>query len=123
VTPPRPSGFGPLSWLWWPVLLGVLWPLAGLSLLLVPRDGPVRPRGGGKGRRNGFWRAVGDLDAEWLLWGLGGALSALMLLGLAACHPRPTVPVANPFWPPAWPEAFIAACRTCVGGGYGATSP
>jgi hypothetical protein len=20
VTPPRPSGFGPLSWLWWPLL-------------------------------------------------------------------------------------------------------
>jgi hypothetical protein len=63
VTPPRASGFGPLSWLWWPVVVAG-WSLAaavmGAEMAIAapwrPRGGPARdgrgilpPTGGGHG--------------------------------------------------------------------------
>lgn len=46
MTPPRPPGFGPLSWLWWPVLFAG-WGLAGAVMAAeMAIAGPWQPRGG-----------------------------------------------------------------------------
>jgi hypothetical protein len=104
MTPPRPTGFGALSWLWWPVVLGVLWPLAGLSLLVWPRC-PAPGRGGpfrGQFAQNPTRSAVRAKSARFGL---------LLALPLTACAdpdfagsmggpPRTAAAVDNPFWCP-----------------------
>jgi hypothetical protein len=119
VSPGKPSGFGPLSALWWPLVLLVLWPLAGLSLLVWPADRRLPGRGGaGKapGDRGSYPRASRGKSA------VLAPLAAL--LALSACSPdfrgsmggppqtaraegagpttlsppRPPVVVDNPLW-------------------------
>lgn len=104
---PRPSPWGPLSVLWWPVLLLVLWPLAGLSLLVWParrHEAPGNGHSGGGSYPRAF-RAkpavLGPLAAVLALAGcspdfrhsMGGPPQTATL-----SPPRPPVTVPNPFW-------------------------
>lgn len=108
---PRPTPWGPLSVLWWPVVLGVLWPLAGLSLLVWPADRRLPGHGGASGGRSPQNPGKGSFRARSARLGLLAAV-----LPLAACHDpdfrgsmggppmtaatTPPVVVDNPFWCP-----------------------
>jgi hypothetical protein len=108
---PRPSGLGPVGWLWWPVVMAG-WSLAGavMAAEALARAAP-RPGNGSLGAGSDP-RAPKPRGHKNSLY--GAALAISMIQALAACQPLPggsATTAAAPSPPTTVPNPFFCPRR------------
>jgi hypothetical protein len=96
---PRPSGLGPVGWLWWPVVMAG-WSLAGAVMAAEALGAGSEPRAPKpRGHKNSLY---------------GAALAISMIQALAACQPLPggsATTAAAPSPPTTVPNPFFCPRR------------